>query len=285
MACPGEDGGAVSTLAVAESGPCAGHPCDQCRTCQGAPPGGKTGLRLRDCPGQSARCCRRDNPEYRLPSEGDWDGPVYGDIGRLHRVGDTVECHACGEPFVSVAQHAWKTHDLTASEYKAIFGLKASTSLLGEALRANMRARMQGLIERGEITTIDQRPDDVPTPEQLSAYSTGRRRRREDQLHQQSPEVRARRGAAVSKALGGKKTRTCVVCGEQRQMYWANKAKTCGKTECSSVVRSQAMKGKPKSEEHRRKLSEVRRQMFADGRLVPWQRQKRAEQSSGGTSP
>lgn len=102
-------------LSVAARGVCHGHPCDSCRTCLGG------------------RCCRRDNPDYRLPNVGDWDGPVYGEIGVANVVGDTMECHACGGFFLSVGVHARRTHDLLADEYKAVFGLFRSKPLCGPA--------------------------------------------------------------------------------------------------------------------------------------------------------
>jgi predicted nucleic acid-binding Zn ribbon protein len=122
-------------LEIAQDGPCAGHPCDRCRRCMGSVP-----KRLRKSrPGVDPRCCRLDNPHYRLPAEGDWDGPVYGTLGVLERDDDGVECHACGERFRRMSAHVWQAHYLTGREYRAVFGLKLTESLDCDDLRERNR--------------------------------------------------------------------------------------------------------------------------------------------------
>lgn len=258
----------VSSLVIQATGACAGHPCDQCRICQGRPPGGKDGRRMNECPGVSPRCCRRDNPDYQLPAEGDWDGPIFGRIGSLTHVGDTVECHVCGKSFANLASHALGSHNLTAAEYKAIFGLKVTTGLWGAALRDLNATNIRAMIARGAITTIDKRPEDAPTPEQISAFHAGRQRRREEREHMDSPEVREKIATGVSLARGGKKSMTCVICGTVVKRYWANRTKTCGDA-CRFELISRSTRGKPKSLEARQKLSETRKRMFAEGALKP----------------
>jgi hypothetical protein len=70
---------------------------------------------------------------------GEWT-PVYGDLGVLAIEEDKAQCHACGRWFRSLALHAGRGHDLTAQEYKALFGLNRTTGLIGPALRARMQA-------------------------------------------------------------------------------------------------------------------------------------------------
>ncbi len=74
-----------------------------------------------------------------LPELGAWDGPVYGELGVLVADGDRLVCHACGELFRGLGYHAVRPHQLTADAYRAVFGLRASTSLIGPALKARRR--------------------------------------------------------------------------------------------------------------------------------------------------
>lgn len=145
-------------LELAEIGCCRGHVCDACRTCN------------------TGRCCRNDNPDYRLPSLGDWDGPIYGEVGRLVIDGDRLECHACGNWFENLATHVRRSHDLLADEYKSIFGLKTSTGLTSPRLRS-----ISASVGRKSMKHINdnglRRP---PTPEQLSAINKGRSKRPEE---------------------------------------------------------------------------------------------------------
>ena len=110
------------TLVIATEGCCKGHPCDNCKTCQ------------------SGRCCRRDNPNYKLPGLGEWDGPIYGELGVLACDGEKQQCHACGEWFTGLIHHAWGAHDLLAREYKATFGLNMKTALVGPGVSARLSA-------------------------------------------------------------------------------------------------------------------------------------------------
>jgi hypothetical protein len=103
-------------LRLADSGCCQGHACDDCRTCS------------------SGRCCRKDNPQYRLPKLGDWQGPVFGALGKIESDGDRIVCHACGSAYKGLGGHIWFAHDLTGDEYKRLFGLKLTSSLTGESV-------------------------------------------------------------------------------------------------------------------------------------------------------
>lgn len=141
---------ARSRLPIPDTGPCARHPCDACRTCQ------------------RGRCCRTDNPEYRLPKLGEWDGPIYGDLGAVARPdGNHVECHACGELFTLVLAHAWKRHDLTGEEYRALFGLRLGDRLSGADYAELAAERTRERVKRGELRAGAPLPR--ATPEQLSA--------------------------------------------------------------------------------------------------------------------
>lgn len=140
----------MSKLVLATEGCCKGHPCDNCKTCQ------------------SGRCCRKDNPDYKLPGLGEWDGPIYGELGVLNDDGEKVECHACGKWFVGLGTHIWKVHDITEEEYKATFGLALSRGLLSPAAHERRR-----LATQGNLPPLADRISPLlsVTPEQRSAWA------------------------------------------------------------------------------------------------------------------
>lgn len=100
---------------------CSDHECDACSVC------------LRD------RCCRKDNPAYRLPALGSI-APYYGSLGVRSGDGNNIECHICGRWLRSVASHSWAAHDVTVAEYRSAFGL-TGRGLIGEDLRSKLSAR------------------------------------------------------------------------------------------------------------------------------------------------
>jgi hypothetical protein len=146
------------TLEVVRDDPCKDHPCDSCATCR------------------RGRCCRNDNPNYKLPELGDWDELIYGELGALNTDGKRLECHACGEWYVGLGTHAWRAHGITADEYRAYFGLAQSTGLEPAWRLAQRATLMRGLMDTGRIPPglIKQYR---PTPEQQSAMSKGRKLR------------------------------------------------------------------------------------------------------------
>lgn len=177
------------TLETATEGPCKGHPCDNCKLCQ------------------RGRCCRNDNPHYQLPELGDWDGPVYGELGKLRDDGDRAECHVCGQYYQHLGNHVWLSHDLTADEYKALFGLRASTGLIGPGLFA---IRSRDALKHKQIEkALALRTWERVTPEQRSAQTKGRKQRLESRL---DPEVQASRREANRKR--GKATHERYLRGE-----------------------------------------------------------------------
>lgn len=141
-------------LTIPTEGCCAGHPCDNCPTCQ------------------KGRCCRRDNPDYRLPELGEWDGPIYGELGVLNDDGEKVECHCCGEWYASVCVHAWHSHDLTADEYKSIFGLPLSRGAVTPAQRSKLRAANEPHLSLVREKAHALSPVSTFTVEQRVAYAS-----------------------------------------------------------------------------------------------------------------
>jgi hypothetical protein len=172
------------TLAIATSGPCAGHACDDCATCR------------------RGQCCRRDHPDYQLPDLGEWDGPIHGQLGVLSVDEDgRLVCHACSRAYRSLATHALAAHDLWADEYRAIFGLKATTGLIGPALReirrtlaeTHLKGRTEGVAYARSLT-----------PEERSALVRGKRRRLEQKLDPVNQRVRKDVGRKVSATLAAR---------------------------------------------------------------------------------
>lgn len=74
-----------------------------------------------------------------LPALGDWDGPLYGALGTLATDGERVQCHICGRWYRFLANHVWRTHEVTADEYRALFGLAATHGLVAPTLTEQLR--------------------------------------------------------------------------------------------------------------------------------------------------
>lgn len=161
---------------------CVGHPCDACKTCR------------------SGRCCRRDQPGYRLPGLGEWDGPIHGRLGVLADDGENAQCHCCGEYFALLSLHVVRSHDLTPAEYKAIFGLEAGKGLVGPSLRARKVELGKERVVNGMIERLIEAGRTAITPEQRRANSLRFRRRLETRLRPIDPEPH-RRGAETRKRL------------------------------------------------------------------------------------
>lgn len=148
----------MSELFIPTEGPCAGHPCDNCWTCR------------------QGRCCRRDNPDYKLPELGEWDGPIHGRIGAVDDTGETIQCHICGEFFSFLGGHI-RLHDVTPEEYRAIFGLAKGFGLASTDYKQKHRSMMinrPGAIER--IRQLGKEWTASLTPEQRSHFQPSKRR-------------------------------------------------------------------------------------------------------------
>lgn len=147
----------MSELILATEGPCAGHLCDNCKICQ------------------RGRCCRKDDPDYTLPKLGEWDGPIYGELGILNDDGQRVECHCCGEWFRGLAAHIVHRHNLLADEYKAIFGLNKGQGLTSAATHEKISINAKTGSGIGRLKAMN---DQIrPTPEQLSSMMKGKKGR------------------------------------------------------------------------------------------------------------
>lgn len=148
----------MTTLTIPTEGPCRGHPCDNCKTCQ------------------SGRCCRKDNPDYKLPGLGEWDGPVYGELGVLNDDGEKVECHCCGEWYQQLTKHVEAAHDLTTREYKSIFGLRLKSGLVSTAVHQRRSQSALYNVEHNPNMHLLTGEMINQTPEQISEFHRKRRR-------------------------------------------------------------------------------------------------------------
>ena len=68
---------------------------------------------------------------------------MHGELGVLATDGTRVQCHVCAAWFVQLGHHVVRTHGLPADEYKAYFGLRASTGLVGPLMREAQRLKAE----------------------------------------------------------------------------------------------------------------------------------------------
>ena len=120
-----------------------------------------------------------------------WTGPIHGRLGVLADDGERVQCHICGGYYGNLGGHVSQVHGVTPGEYKALFGLNATTGLIGPALK---ELRRQEGTERAQTQAFAQfrlagdRARAALTPEQRSPR--GRRLRLQQRLNPQTQEAR-----------------------------------------------------------------------------------------------
>jgi hypothetical protein len=116
-------------------------------------------------PLSAVQCCHRDRS---LPTLGDWPGPIHGEPGVLafDADGKLAQCHACGANFRSMSVHAVQAHDLSAREYKAIFGFRFRTAVWSPESQARLHARLLDHLRPYRATAGEQMQS--MTPEQLA---------------------------------------------------------------------------------------------------------------------
>jgi hypothetical protein len=196
---------------------------------------------------ESERAAREEGPRASAtprrarphrPELGEWDGPIHGELGVLAHDDDRVQCHCCAGWYKNLAGHAWLRHDLTADEYRAIFGLRHHTGLVGSGLsevrRQNSAARLQAFYPLyahnvTDLTTEERsarRKADPPLalearrdPANLQTWranlAKGHERLRE---LRQDPEFRRRAALAESLAKGGRVAVVCAGCGARFEL-------------------------------------------------------------------
>lgn len=70
------------------------------------------------------------------------NGSGYGFQGVLLFDGSTdqIQCHICGEWFHSLGRHLNREHNITAAKYKTLVGLRQTSALISETVRAKLIA-------------------------------------------------------------------------------------------------------------------------------------------------
>lgn len=59
--------------------------------------------------------------------------PAFGERGRVTHINGRLQCHICGNAFVSLGSHVWQVHGCSANEYRREFGLHREMGLLSDA--------------------------------------------------------------------------------------------------------------------------------------------------------
>ena len=134
-------------------------------------------------------------PPDQLPQLGDWDGPIYGELGVLATDPDgrRVVCHACGRAFSNLGNHVRRTHGLLPAEYRAMFGLRATTGLAGPSYKQHSaRLAVQNFSPYWNGS-----PSRAQSHDQRVAYAVGRRLRLEAKLDPDNQRVWAENGARL----------------------------------------------------------------------------------------
>lgn len=92
----------------------------------------------------------------------EYEGEGYGYQGVLLFDGssDKIQCHFCGGWYKSLGHHIHREHNMKASAYKDIVGLRQTTALVGEDTRAKMienglDKRLQNLRKGGKKTQAE----------------------------------------------------------------------------------------------------------------------------------
>lgn len=140
--------------------------------------------------------------EECLPQLGDWQGPIFGELGVLAADGDRVQCHCCGMWFKFLASHVFQRHGLLADEYRAMFGLMRRTGLVGTATKAAKRAAAVPVFRQ----YWDQSPFKLVSPEERASWVQHRGPRRLEDLV--DPDHRTIRRANIAKAIERQRGRT-----------------------------------------------------------------------------
>jgi ROS/MUCR transcriptional regulator protein len=200
-------------------GPCPGHECDACPRCTRQ---------------KSPRCCRGDNPDYRLPALGSIT-PFYGALGEIAEDTTEQQCHVCGLWWKYLAKHTEHAHDLTAVEYRAAFGLAYEQPLKGLALRARLRevADERGLrppVNPFTGMTRERRQMLSARPYRLQVAKARRPQSAENARRFLVPYSEAARGTDRGHARVN-----CPICGQEVALPPSTQARgyaTCGRKEC-----------------------------------------------------
>ena len=169
---------------------------------------------------------------------------VHGERGVLASDGEKVQCHLCGEWFVSLALHVRQIHDLTADEYREEFGLMRGTPLMGDGMREQRRRKLEAQVESGNLR---RNPDAIAnaTTEQRREWSTRPKALEERKTPQFAEKQRkaAREIGKIKREQAERLEKACPICGTTFTILACVDKQTCSK---------------PCGEENRRRLQRER---------------------------
>lgn len=135
--------------------------------------------------------------------------------------GDRAICEECGADWANLGAHAWRSHGLTADEYRARHGIRTSTPLLGKSTAARYAAAAQAK-HRAHPEWL------AGAQAALSPETHGRARET----------TRARREAGLIAAAGlPAESRTCPECGEPYLTFAKADEKTCARRACVDAMK------------------------------------------------
>ena len=79
---------------------------------------------------------------------------MFGQPGILETDGERLQCHICGRWYKGLGNHAFKTHDLTADDYRDKFGLRWTTALLAPESSARLSASIVRIMDLDRLAKI-----------------------------------------------------------------------------------------------------------------------------------
>ncbi len=115
---------------------------------------------------------------------------IYGKPGILETDGERLQCHICGKWRKGLGNHAFKTHGLTADDYREKFGLRYTTALLAPASSAKLSASISRVMDLDRLAANRANAD--------HSADAGRKRRLESKL---DPAYQAAQSNALERML------------------------------------------------------------------------------------
>lgn len=86
---------------------------------------------------------RAEQTDRQGPGLGDWDGPIYGELGVLATDEERAQCHICGHWYIFLGRHVVFAHRISCDDYRTIFGLRKAHGLVGPGMREVCRQQAQ----------------------------------------------------------------------------------------------------------------------------------------------
>lgn len=180
--------------------------------------------------------------------------PLHGELGRLTTEGDRLQCHLCGRFYVSLAAHVVQGHGMRADEYREIFGLNATTALVGPSLQAIRRVTGSRVLTPYQ----DHRRFANLSAEERSAQVRGR-------------SVRLETRRALAEAKQRQVAVACAICGKTFTVKASRAARlerhTCSQECHRELLRRDGVQGAS---------TDAVKRNLARGTVARWERRKAA---------